>query len=83
MTLLTITSKGQITLNKEIRAALGVRPGDQVEAHIAADGSAVLRPVMPAASIEDVFGVLGPHPGRAVSIEEMNQAIADGWSGRL
>lgn len=38
----TVTSKGQITLPKEVRARLGVRPGDRVAFRERADGTIVV-----------------------------------------
>jgi AbrB family looped-hinge helix DNA binding protein len=81
--LLTITSKGQITLKKGVLARLGLRPGDKVEAFVAADGSAVLRPVRASASWETVAGMLDSYVTRRVSVEEMNQAAQAGWAGQL
>ncbi|MDR1265562.1 MAG: AbrB/MazE/SpoVT family DNA-binding domain-containing protein [Propionibacteriaceae bacterium] len=83
MTRLTITAKGQVTLKKAILERLGAGPGDQVEAFVAADGSVVLSPVRPAASLADAAGMLARHVTRPVGVEELNQAIADGWAGRL
>lgn len=44
MTTLTITAKGQITVNKQLLALLGVQPGDKLRARFTADGSLNLRP---------------------------------------
>jgi len=41
----TITSKGQITLPKEVRRRLGVDAGDQVEFRVAADGTITVVPL--------------------------------------
>jgi antitoxin PrlF len=40
----TITSKGQLTLPKEIREALGVGPGDRLAFRIQADGVVTVEP---------------------------------------
>ncbi|MDR1426333.1 MAG: AbrB/MazE/SpoVT family DNA-binding domain-containing protein [Bifidobacteriaceae bacterium] len=82
MTTLTITSKGQITLKKELLDALGVGPGDKVEAHVAADGSAVLRPVARDAAVDKAAGILARYATKPVTVEEMNRVVAEGWSGR-
>ena len=42
MTTLTVTHKGQITLSKAIRKALGITPGDKVAVQIA-DKQALIR----------------------------------------
>jgi len=78
MTVSTVTSKGQVTIPKEVRDKLGLRSGDKVD-FIIRDGSAVfLRPCKKA--IGDLRGILkGKHK---LSIEEMDDAIADFHSGR-
>lgn len=77
---LTVTAKGQVTLKKAVLRHLGVAPGDTVTIDLAPDGGALLR-AAPQGSIEAFFGCL-PRAERAVSIEEMNQAIAAGWRGK-
>jgi AbrB family looped-hinge helix DNA binding protein len=78
--ILTITTKGQITLRKEVLEHLGVGPGDQVEVDLlpARRMQARAKPRQPVAS---VFGLLKGRAGRAMSIEEINEATAAGWSG--
>lgn len=44
MTSAKITSKGQISLPKDVRSALGLEPGDRVTFTVQ-DGTAILRPV--------------------------------------
>ena len=69
----TVTSKGQITLPKEIRDRLGVRPGDRVRFRETADGTVVVEPET--TDLMDLFGCLSPPRGRRVSVEDMNAAI--------
>jgi AbrB family looped-hinge helix DNA binding protein len=83
MTTLTITSKGQITLKKEILVRLGIGPGDQVEAFVSANGEAILRPVRADASLDHAAGLLSDYVTRPVSIEEISQTAAAGWTGLL
>ena len=72
----TLTSKGQLTLPKEVRARLGVDTGDQVVFTIADDGSVtVVAAKRPATRL---FGMLRAPSSGAVSVEDMDQAIADG-----
>ena len=68
-----ITAKGQTTLPKVVREALGLQAGDRVR-YILHNGEARIRPV---ASISRLFGVL-KHDGPVVTLEEMGQAIAEG-----
>ena len=71
MTTLTVTSKGQVTLRKEVLKHLGIGPGDKIDIDLRPNGTAVARAAAPkpTGSIEDVFGMLGPWKGPPVSIE--------------
>lgn len=70
----TITSKGQITLPREVRDHLHVREGDRVEFEIGRDGEVRVRPVT--GSVEEMFGMLR-RPGRpARTLEKMDEGIA-------
>lgn len=81
MTTLTVTSKGQITLRKEVLRALGVGPGDKVDVQVLPDGRVTLRRTRRSGSIEGFIGVLHDKVASPLSIEEMNEAIAEGWAG--
>lgn len=71
----TITSKGQLTLPKEVRTRLGVDAGDQVEFRIESDGSISVLPAK--GSARRLFGLLRASHGASFSIEDMNVAISD------
>jgi antitoxin PrlF len=73
-----ITSKGRVTIPKEIREHLGLKAGDRVKFFLHPNGSVVLLPVRP---IRVLRGMLKSRRRRAVSIEEMNEGIAEGASG--
>lgn len=62
----TVTSKGQVTLPKEIRDALGIGPGSEVEFELAEE-KVILRKRVPVESVERWKGYLrGKLPGGAV-----------------
>ena len=70
-----VTSKGQITIPKHVRESLRLRPGDKVRFEIEEDGCARMRAMN--RSIDDIVGMLKPYyDGPAISVEEMNDAIA-------
>jgi AbrB family looped-hinge helix DNA binding protein len=71
----TITSKGQITLPKALRARLHLGPGDRVEFIV--DDDDVVRMVPRTTSVTRLKGML-PRPERPVSLEEMDAAIGAG-----
>jgi AbrB family looped-hinge helix DNA binding protein len=78
MTILTVTARGQITVRKEVLQHLGIKPGDKVELNLLPDGKAVLAGAKPKKSFRDVEGMLkGKTNGKALSIEELNDAIAE------
>ncbi len=68
-----MTSKGQITVPKDIRMKLGLKPGDRIRFLLEADGRVRLMPAK--RDISELVGIL-PKPRRVVSIEEMDDAIA-------
>ena len=69
----TLTSKGQITIPVQVRTALGLDTGDRVEFVEMADGKFAI--IAANHSVRDLKGLIRK-PAKAVSIEQMNQAIA-------
>lgn len=83
MTTLTITAKGQITLNKALLRHLGLKPGDKLSVAEQPNRKLSVEPAAPVRTgrMSDAFGML-KRPGQpTLSIEEMNEAIARGWAG--
>ena len=68
-----ITSKGQTTLPKPVREALGVGAGDRVR-YVILDNEVRVLPMRP---IRRLFGAL-KHDGPRVTPEDMERAIAEG-----
>lgn len=73
MTTATITSKGQITIPAPVRAALQVKEGDRVE--FVEVGPGRYEFIAATRSLSELKGLFGK-PAKAVSIDEMNAAIA-------
>jgi antitoxin PrlF len=69
-----LTSKGQATIPKAVREHLGVKPGDKIKFFIRSDGSVFILPVKPASSMRGMLKRPGQRP---VTIEEMDEAIAE------
>ena len=82
MTILTVTSKGQVTLRRDLLQHLGVGPGEKIEIDKLPDGRIEVRAARPGASISAVFGLLKRGGAAALSVEEMNDIAAAGWAGR-
>jgi len=72
-----ITIKGQATIPKAIREHLRLKPGDRIKFFVHPDGTVVLLPKLPASALRGM--IKGRR--RAVSIEEMDQAVRDGAAG--
>lgn len=75
-----VTSKGQITLPREVREQLGVDKGDRVKFVIRDDGEVVIEPAtLPLSTLR---GCLKKGRQRVLSIEKMQDAIERGVLGR-
>jgi len=68
-----VTSKGQITIPKAVREALGVETGDRVEFVEVEKG--VYSVVAATRDIRDLKGMIAK-PAKPVSVEDMNRAVA-------
>jgi antitoxin PrlF len=71
----TVTSKGQITIPLEVRTKLGIRTGTKVHFVETADGSFDFVPAT--GSILDLYGVLEDDAEPPMTLDQMDQAIAD------
>jgi AbrB family looped-hinge helix DNA binding protein len=67
-----ITSKGQVTIPKEVRDALGVETGDRLE--FVAEEKGVYKVVAATRDVRHLKGLIAK-PAKPVSVEEMNRAI--------
>jgi len=72
MTQATLTSKGQITIPKEVRERLGVEAGDRLE--FVEQERGVYKVVAATKDVRHLKGLVSK-PRRAVSVEEMNAAV--------
>jgi len=80
----TLTSKGQLTVPKEVRDQLGLQTGDKIDFQMGEDGSARIRPATLKAA--DVCGMLAPYSKRkrAATVEEMRRDVAEAFrKGKL
>jgi antitoxin PrlF len=68
----TVSSKGQITIPKEMREELNLRPGDQMIYSII-DGQIVITPKN--VDFNDLAGLLGKPPNGPATLEEIDEAV--------
>jgi AbrB family looped-hinge helix DNA binding protein len=83
MTMLTVTAKGQVTLRKNLLEHLGIRPGDKIEVELLPDGRAELHAAEKTGSIGDFIGSLYRPGTKALTLDEIKEAIEKGWAGEL
>lgn len=69
----TLSPKGQVTIPKEMRQALNLRPGDQLVYSIV-DGDIIVTPKN--IDFKDLAGLLGTPPNGSASLEEIDAAVA-------
>ena len=77
----TLTSKGQITIPKDVRDSLQLQVGDKVEFTITTDNEALMKPVTK--RVDEVFGKLHKPGRKPVSIEKMDAKIKQKMRARF
>jgi AbrB family looped-hinge helix DNA binding protein len=72
----TVTSKGQVTLPKELRQRLGIQSGSRIRFSIPVSGPVQVERVL--YDLEDLWRMAdeGGRPGAVMSFQEMNEAKA-------
>jgi len=75
MAVATVTSKGQITLPKEVREHLHIAEGDRVDFQIERDGRVRLAPV--SGSVRDLYGCLHRVDIAPPSLEDLEEALME------
>jgi AbrB family looped-hinge helix DNA binding protein len=69
----TVTVKGQTTLPKNVRVALGLASGDRVR-YVILDGEVR---IVKACSVKDLRGLLARPGSSPVSLDAMDEAVAN------
>ncbi len=82
MITLTVTSKGQVTLRRDVLEHLGVGPGEQIDVTKLPDGRIEVRAAS-TGEISSLFGMLKKKGRSPLSIDEMNEITKQGWSGKV
>ena len=70
----TLTSKGQITIPKTVRESLNLHTGDRIEFVVHGSSEALVRPITK--PVDEVFGKLHDPTQPALTVEDMDAAIA-------
>lgn len=77
----TLTSKGQITIPKEIRDRLRLRTGHRVEFHVNSQGQVILKPrTGDVLELKGLFRSTRKHPATLAEMDEaIAKAVAEGF----
>lgn len=76
MTKSTITSKGQVTIPKEIRVTAMLHEGTEIDFQMQNDGTILIIPIQ--RHISQLKGIVQSRHKKPVSLAEMKKAISDG-----
>ena len=82
MAQLTVTARGQVTFKKKVLQHLGIRPGEKIELDLLPDGRGMLKAARPSGTMADFVGLLAGRTHKVASLEEINEAAAQGWAGK-
>jgi bifunctional DNA-binding transcriptional regulator/antitoxin component of YhaV-PrlF toxin-antitoxin module len=82
MTQLTVTTRGQVTFRKDILQHLGIRPGEKIELDLLPDGRGLIKAARPTGTMADFVGLLANKTHKVATIEEINEAAAQGWADK-
>jgi antitoxin PrlF len=76
MTTLTVTSRGQITLHKDVLRHLGIQPGENIALEKLSDGRVALKPIRPTGKIDAFLGLLAGKTRKVATLDEISEAIS-------
>jgi len=82
MTILTVTARGQVTFRKDVLQHLGIRPGEKIELDLLPGGRGIVKAARLTGTIDGFVGLLAGRTKKIATIEEINAATAQGWSGK-
>ncbi len=78
----TVTSKGQVTIPKEIRKRLHIKTGDRLDFRLEEDGTVRIVPI--ARKVADVFGAFALKSGKPLSRRAIKRRLGRAFKdGRL
>ena len=80
MTTLTVTARGQVTFRKDVLQHLGIRPGEKIELDLLPNGRGILKAARSTGTIASFIGLLANRTKKVATIDEINEATAQGWA---
>ena len=80
MASLTVTARGQVTLRKDVLQHLGIKPGEKMELQMLPGGQVAVRAQRPQGTIDDVIAMLAGRTTKVATLDEIQNATAEGWA---
>lgn len=71
MTILTVTTRGQVTFKKDVLQHLGIKPGDKIELDLLPDGRGILKAARLTGTIDGFIGLLAGRTTKIATLEEL------------
>ena len=71
-----------IRAKRDLLKHLGVKPGDRIYFEMMPSGEIRMRAAKPTGTLESFFGILAGKTKKVITIDEMNEATAAGWTGK-
>jgi bifunctional DNA-binding transcriptional regulator/antitoxin component of YhaV-PrlF toxin-antitoxin module len=81
MTVLTVTTRGQVTFRKEVLQHLGIKPGEKIELDLLPDGRGVLTAARKVEKIDSFVGFLKGRTKKIATLDEIAKATEKAWAG--
>jgi len=82
MTKLTVTARGQVNFRKDVLQHLGITPGEKIELELLPGGRGMLKAARPTGKINGFVGLLAGKTKKVATIDEINEAVTQGWAGK-
>ncbi len=80
MAILAVSRRGQVTFSQDVLEHIGVHPGGKIELYKLPGGRLALRAARPVGSIGAFVGLLAGKTDKVATLDEINDAGADGWA---
>jgi antitoxin PrlF len=74
MAILTVTTRCEVTLQRDVLQHLGIRPGGKIELEKLPDGKVTLKAARPSGTIDRFLGLLAGRTTKVATLEEIDAA---------
>jgi len=81
MPTLAVTSRGQVTLKRDLLRHLGISPGERIHFDKFPNGELRLKAANPGGTIEAFIGRHAGKVKKVITLDEMNDVVTAGWAG--